>query len=108
MAGGAAVQYPRGWIIAILFQFVVVECTIHIVITMLGCSCGVVATVFRCQADNRMPSSIFSHQSYFPSCIFAVVRDSACVVMAYEWEGMYDGRYGSSVIKGDAVFCMRR
>lgn len=55
-----------------------------------------------------MPSSMFVNRSYFPSRIFAIVCDSACIIVADEWKGMYDGGYGSFVVEGGVVFCTRR
>ena len=55
-----------------------------------------------------MPFSVFVNRSYFPSCIFAVVRDGAGIIVADEWKGMYDAGYGSFVVEGDVVFCTRR
>ena len=73
---------------------------------MIVCSGG--CRFCRRLADDRMPSSMFVNRSYFPSRIFAIVRDSACIIVADEWKGMYDGGYGSFVVEGGVVFCTRR
>ena len=55
-----------------------------------------------------MPFKVRVNRSYFPSCIFAVVRDGTGIIVADEWKGVYDGGYGSFVVEGDAVFCTRK
>ena len=51
---------------------------------------------------------MFVDRSYFSSRILAIVRDGTSIIVADEWKGVYDGGYGSFVVKGDAVFCTRR
>ena len=64
--------------------------------------------MLRRRSADGMPFPMFVNRSYFPSCIFAVVGDGAGIIVADEWIGVYDGGYGSFVVKGDAVFCTRR
>ena len=64
--------------------------------------------MLRRRSVDGMPFPMFVNRSYFPSCIFAVVGDGAGIIVANEWKGMYDGCYGSFVVKGDVVFCTRR